>query len=81
MQCLITVQETKLGKKGLIKLKAYQFFQRTRLIGQGGRLLIAFDQDLHPVLVSSCDDDAAEVITVQVKAGDTIIRIINANGP
>ena len=65
--CVITVQEGKQGKKGLLKLKGYQIFERVRLSGQGGGLLTAVDQDLLPVLVSTSDDDEAEVISVQVK--------------
>ena len=81
MPSVITVQEGKQGKKGLLKLKGYQIFERVRLAGQGGGLLTAVDQDLLPVLVSASDDDEAEVMTVQVKVGDTNIRIINAYGP
>ena len=78
---VITTQETKLGKKGMIKLKGYQIFEQVRQGGQGGGLLTAVDHDLHPVLVSSGDDNDIEVLTVQVKVGKNDVRIINAYGP
>ena len=51
-------------------------------VGQGGGgLLTAVDEDLVPVLVSTGNDDEAEIITVQIKVGKHDIRVINAYGP
>ena len=78
---VITIQESKLGRQGLIKIKGYQLFEKVRSGSQGGGLITAVDQDLEPVLVSTGEDDDAELITVQIKVGETHIRIINAYGP
>ena len=77
----LTIQETKLGKMGVLKLKGYQVFEKTRPNGSGGGLLTAVDEDLQPVLVSTGDEDDTELITVQIKVGERQVRIINAYGP
>ena len=78
---IITVQETKINRMGQIKLKGYQIFENIRTVGKGGGLLTAVDEDMFPVLISTGENDEAEFITVQVKAGNHDIRIINAYGP
>ena len=78
---IITVQETKINRMGQIKLKGYQIFENIRTVGKGGGLLTAVDEDMFPVLTSTGENDEAEFITVQVKAGNHDIRIINAYGP
>ena len=50
---VITIQESKLTRKGLIKLKGYQLFEKLRPGGQGGGLLTAVDADLLLFLVST----------------------------
>ena len=78
---VITVQESKVKQKGLIKIKGYQIFEKVRVGMQGGGLLTAVDHDLQPVLVTSNEEEEAEILTVQIKVGDKLIRIINAYGP
>ena len=78
---VITIQESKLTRKGLIKLKGYQLFEKLRPGGQGGGLLTAVDEDLLPVLVSTGTEEETELMTVQIKVGKYDIRIINAYGP
>ena len=78
---VITVQETKLTRMGLIKLKGYQVYEKIRSGGGGGGLLTAIDEDLYPVLISTGEDDQAELLTVQIKVGKYDIRVINAYGP
>ena len=78
---VITIQESKLTRKGLIKLKGYQLFEKLRPGGQGGGLLTAVDDDLLPVLVSTGTEEETELMTVQIKVGKYDIRIINAYGP
>ena len=55
--------------------------KKNRSGSQGGGLITAVDQDLEPILVSTGEDDDAELITVQIKVGENHIRIINAYGP
>ena len=52
-----------------------------RSSGKGGGLFTAVDEDLFPVLVSTGEDEDSEIITVQVKAGNHDLRIINAYVP
>ena len=79
---VITLQETKLGKTGMIKMQGYQIFEQVRKENKGGGLLTAVDHDLQPVLVSTGGEDTeSEVLTVQVKVNTKDIRIINAYGP
>ena len=63
----ITLQETKL-KSGKILLPGYQIFQLDRRDRLGGGLLTAIDEGLHPVLISSGDNDV-EILVVQIKVG------------
>lgn len=76
---IITVQESKLSKPGLIKIPGYQTFERIRKSKKGGGLLTAAVEDLNPVLIGSSDD--TEVLTIQVDVGIKKIRIINGYGP
>ena len=77
----ITIQEAKIGRPALMKLKGYQIFEKVRTGNQGGGLITAIDEDLEPVLVSTGEDEETELITVQVKVGERNVRIINANRP
>ena len=77
---VITIQETKLRKTGILKLHGYQVFEKVRS-GLGGGLLTAVDEKLLPVLISTGKKDASEILVVQVKSENHSIRIINAYGP
>ena len=78
---IVTLQETKVRKSGRLKLKGYQIFENVRKDGNGGGLLTAADENLMPVLISTGKEDDSEILTIQVKAGNHDIRIINAYGP
>ena len=69
-----------MNKKGLVKLPGYQLFEKVRESKGGGGLLTCVDEDLNPVLISSCKDDT-EILTVEANLGNNKIRIINAYGP
>ena len=77
---VITVQESKLPKSGLIKIPGYQIFEKIRKNKKGGGLLTAADDDLNPVLVSNGSEEN-EIITIQADLGEHTVRIINAYGP
>ena len=47
----------------------------------GGGLLTAVNENLTPVLITAGQEEDSEILTVQVKAGEQDIRIINAYGP
>ena len=78
---IVTLQETKARKLGSVKLQGYQIFEKLRTGIAGGGLLTAVDENLAPVLISTGKEDESEILTVQVKAGQHDIRIINAYGP
>ena len=78
---IITIQESKTRKQGLIKLKGYQIFEKNRKNCLGGGLFTAIDEELEPVLISTGEDEENEIITVQINVAGKAIRIINAYGP
>ena len=77
---VITIQESKLSRPGLIKIPGYQVFDRVRTNKKGGGLLTAADEDMDPVLIGTGSEET-EIMTIQVKVGNEDIRIINAYGP
>ena len=77
---IITIQETKHTKQGLLKIPGYQNFERIRNGKAGGGLLTSVIEDLNPVLISSAKDDV-EILTVEADIGKEKIRIINGYGP
>ena len=77
---VITIQESKLSRPGMIKIPGYQVFDKERKNKKGGGLLTAADEDIDPVLIETESEDT-EIMTIQVKAGNQNIRIINAYGP
>ena len=78
---ILTLQETKSRKHGIIRLKGYQIFEKIRRGGNGGGLLTAADENLNPVLISTGKYEDSEIITVQVEVGKYNIRVINGYGP
>ncbi len=91
MQCLsakirkflpgcIFIQETKLYRKGQIKIDGYQIFELVRKERKGGGLLLALYESFDPVLVHEGTDDI-EILVVQGKVGNINVRFINAYGP
>ena len=76
---IITLQETKLTTKGRIKIKGYEVFEYIRTEKGGGGLMTAIDVNLNPEIVT--EGTESEVLTVQIRAGNVDIRIINAYGP
>ena len=77
---IVTIQETLLNSKNLVKLPGYQLFEHPRFSRGGGGLLTAIDQNLNAVQTSSFDD-TVDILTVQLKANNLDVRIINAYGP
>ena len=73
------VQESKVPRKGKIKLSDYVIFERVRKVGCGGGLLTAVHKNLNPVSVDNDSDE--EVLVVQTEILDKKVRFINAYGP
>ena len=77
------IEETKLKTSGKIKTENsgnYQIFELLRKDSAGGGLAIGAKTDVEPVWLSE-GDDLVEVLVVQVKVGDLIIRCVGAYGP
>ena len=53
----IFIQETKLYKKGQIKMEEYQIFEQVRSNSKGGGLLLAVYETFDPVLIFEGTDD------------------------
>ena len=76
---VICLQETKLKRKGILKIQDYEIFENIRSNNNGGSLMTAVFNNLEPVLIS--EDNEAEILVVQAKIGNLNCRFINAYGP
>ena len=77
---VIFIQETKLHRKGQIKLENYEVFEQIRDKSMGGGLLIAAHKSIEPVLISEGDDNV-ELLTVQCNLGGISARFLTGYGP
>ena len=73
------IQESKVPRKGKVKVNDYVIFERVRKVGGGGGLLTAVHKSLNPVSIG--DDVDEEVLVVQAELLDKKVRFINAYGP
>ena len=76
---IFTVQETKSRKKGKHSLENYVIFEAIRNKFGGGSM-IGVHESLNPVLISSYEEDF-ELIVIQTKIGNKVIRFITGYGP
>ena len=76
---VICLQETKVIRKGTLKIQDYEIFENVRSKNKGGSLLTAVHSNLEPVLIS--EDDETEILVIQSKLGNYNCRFINAYGP
>ena len=77
---VIMIQETKLYRKGSIKLENYDTFELLRNPNEGGRLAISTHHSLEAVLVSEGTAEA-EILTVEATIGNLKVRMITGYGP
>ena len=63
---------------GSIKINNYQEFEKIRP-GLGGGLLTGIKENLNPVLISPCNEDA-EILVILCQINDQNICIINGYG-
>ena len=75
---VIMLQETKLKRQGLIKLKDFVVFEKLRENTEGGGLMSVIHENLKPILIS---DDHSEFLVVDVTGNFGSIRLINCYGP
>ena len=76
----ITIQETKLPRKKMIKLEGYETFEKIRTDGGGGGLFTAIDINLNPVEVEA-SGSTSDILVVQCNIDNVKVRVINAYGP
>ena len=75
------LQETKVGRKGQIKIENYEIFEVVREnCPTGGSILTCIHKNLHPVYISGGEDEI-EILVVQAKIGNYNCRFINGYGP
>ena len=73
------LQETKVHRKGLVKIQNFEIFEVVRSLKSGGSILTGIHKSLQPILINS--DDELEILTVQANVGSLTCRFINAYGP
>ena len=73
------LQETKLSRKGMIKIPNYVLFEAIRHEKEGGSLMTGVHTNLSPVLIF--EDTQLEILVVQIRIQNASIRIVNAYGP
>ena len=77
------IEETKVKTQGKIKTeysKDYQIFELLRKNSGGGGLAIGAKNDVDPIWLAE-GDDSVEVLVIQVKLGDILVRCVGAYGP
>ena len=78
---VIFIQESKVSRKGQLKIENYEIFEVVREnCPTGGSILTAIHKNLNPVYISGGEDDI-ELLVVQAKVGCADIRFINGYGP
>ena len=77
---VITIQETKLRRKGSILVPGFQVYESLRSENTGGGLLTAEDVNLDSAVVPS-DNGNDDILTGQIRVGNLDLRVINAYGP
>ena len=76
---VIVIQETKSRRKSQIVLKGYKIFELVRG-DNGGGLMIACLASLKPILIFEGDCEC-EVLVIEIKMSNDVIRIIAGYGP
>ena len=74
------LQETKLYRKGQIKIANFQVFEKLCAQNCGGGLLTAAHEQLQPCLIES-DNDNPNLFVVECKIGNSTVHLINGNEP
>ena len=77
---VIMVQETKLYRKGTIKMKNFCVFEKNRENNDGGGLLTIIHENLEPVLIPTKNSSkiSLNILVVEAKMSKRRIRFINS---
>ena len=76
---LFTLQETKLSKRGKLKIEEFEIFEAFRK-KEGGGTLIGAHLSLHPILIQEYSD-IFELLVIEIKIEGREIRVISGYGP
>ena len=74
------IQESKVSRKGQIKVKNYEIFEVVRTNANGGSILTGVHENLSPIFISGGEDET-EILVVQCQVSGVDIRLINGYGP
>ena len=77
---ILTMQETKSGQTGLLKLNDFFVYEHTRKNNDGGGVALCARKELCPAFVRDGGEDA-ETVTVVVNLKDIAISVTSAYGP
>ena len=74
------IQETKLYRKGTIKMENFCVFEKIRDINEGGGLLTIIHENLEPVLIPTKNSSkiSLNILVVEAKMSKRRIRFINS---
>ena len=71
------IQETKVSRKGQIKIENYEIFEVVRPnCSMGGSILTGVHKSLHPVYTSGGEENM-EILVIEAKLGDFSCRFMN----
>ena len=73
------IQESKVPRKGKVKLSDYVILEQIHTVGGGGGIMTAVHKNLNPVSVGVDNED--EVLVFQSDILNLKVRFINAYGP
>ena len=76
------LQETKIYRKGQIKVKNYNIFEKVRGQAQGGGLLTMIHENFEPIHIPRIQTSKMHenILVVEAKLGKFCVRYINAYG-
>ena len=77
---IFAVNETHFRKKGRFKMQNYHIFEAIRKNKEKGGTMLGIHVGLHPVLISEYST-LFELLVVEIKIGNTQIRVITGYGP
>ena len=73
------LQESRLPRKGMIRIPQYQVFETLRTSNEGGGLFTAIHENLNPVFISGSEENE-EILVIQAELGTSKCRFIRTPG-
>ena len=80
---VVMLQETKLYRKGQVRIENYDVYENVRNSGEGGGLLTLVHENLNSVQIplSSNSKASENILVIEADLGKERVRFINAYGP